>query len=123
MGRRVTAAMFGEEGTTVSLANVAVDAFSATLAAVVAVWPVVAYYFGIVSVVGPLATFLVLPALPGVIILGALAGVLGLASLVAAQALGWLAWLFLSYIVLVVSGLAAPSVSSVEVGSATELTG
>jgi len=117
LGRRVTAAVLGEEGTAVSLANVAVDAFSATLAAIVAVWPVVAYYFGIVSLVGPLATFLALPALPGIIIIGALTGVIGLATLVVAQAFGWLAWLFLSYMILVVSGLAAPSVSSVEVGS------
>ncbi len=116
-GRRAVAMTLGEEGSLVSTANVCVDTLSATLGAVIAVWPVVAYYFGIVSLVGPLATFLALPALPGVIVTGALAGVVGLASLGVAQAIGWLAWLFLSYMILVVGGLGSPSISSVEVGS------
>ena len=77
----------------------------------------VAYYFGIISLVGPLATFLALPALTGVIIAGALTAVLGFISLPVAQVAGWLAWLFLSYMILVVRGLAAPSISSVQVGS------
>ncbi len=117
LGRRAVTAMLGEDGAAVSVANFTVDALSATLGAIIAVWPVVAYYFGIISLVGPLATFLALPALPGVIVTGAIAAVLGLVVLPVAQAVGWLAWLFLSYLILVVSGLAAPSVSSVEVGS------
>ncbi len=117
LGRRAVAVVLGEDGAPVSLANFTVDALSATLGAIIAVWPVVAYYFGIVSLVGPLATFLALPALPGVIIIGALTAVLGLMVIPVAQAIGWLAWLFLSYMILVVSGLAAPSISTAEVGS------
>ncbi len=117
LGRRATAAILGEDGTAASIANVSVDTMSATLGAVVAVWPVVAYYFGIVSLVGPLATFLALPALPAVIVIGAVTAVLGLAVMAIAQVVGWLAWLFLSYMILVVSGLSAPSISSMEVGS------
>ena len=117
LGRKVVKAVLGEEGAAVSIANLASDTLSATLGAVVAVWPVVAYYFGIIPLVGPLATFLALPALPGVIIIGALTAVLGLVVLPVAQAVGWLAWLFLSYMILVVGGLAAPSISSVEAGS------
>ncbi|MFH1647883.1 MAG: DNA internalization-related competence protein ComEC/Rec2 [Chloroflexota bacterium] len=116
-GRRAVAATLGEEGTLAATANVIVDTLSATLGAVIAVWPVVAYYFGIVSLVGPLTTFLALPALPGIIIPGALAAVLGLAVPVVGQVVGWLAWLFLSYLLVVVGGLAAPSVSSVTVDS------
>jgi competence protein ComEC len=116
LGRRATAAVLGEEGGLTAAANVIVDTLSATLGAIIAVWPVVAYYFGFVSLVGPLATFLALPALPGVIVTGTLAAVLGLASLAVAQAVGWLAWLFLSYTILVVGGMAAPSMSSVETG-------
>jgi competence protein ComEC len=115
-GRRIAAGWLGDEGILISLANVAIDTFSACLAAIIAVWPLVAYYFGIFSLVGPLATFLATPALTIIIITGTLTGILGLASLVAAQAMGWLAWLFLSYFMLVVSGLAAPSISSVELG-------
>jgi competence protein ComEC len=94
LGRKVVKTTLGEEGTAASIANMATDSFSATLGAIIAVWPVVAYYFGIVSLIGPLATFLLLPALPGIIITGALAGGLGFIALPAAQAIGWLAWLF-----------------------------
>ncbi len=117
LGRRAVVVVLGEDGAPVSLANFTVDALSATLGAIIAVWPVVAYYFGIVSFVGPLATFLALPALPGVIIIGALTAVLGLMVIPFAQVIGWLDWLFLSYMMLVVSGLAAPSISTAEVGS------
>jgi competence protein ComEC len=117
MGRRAVVKTLGEEGPLVSTANAVVDTLSVTLGAIIAVWPVVVYYFGIISLVGPLATFLALPALPGIIVAGALAGVLGLVSLAVAQAVGWLAWLFLSYMLLVVSGLGSSSISSVGVNS------
>jgi competence protein ComEC len=117
LGRRFVAARIGEEGLIVSLANLTVATMSATLGAIIAVWPLIAYYFGLFSVVGPLATFLITPVLPVIIIFGTLAAVLGLASLAVAQAFGWLAWPFLSYMLAVVSGLAAPSVSSVAVNS------
>jgi len=81
------------------------------------VWPVVAHYFGIVSFVAPLATLLALPALPGIIVAGALAGLIGLAALPIAQAIGWLAWLFTSYMLLIVSGFASLPISAIEVGS------
>jgi competence protein ComEC len=116
-GRRLVSTRLGEAGALVSMANVTVDTWSATLAAVIAVGPVVAYYFGFVSLVGPLATFLALPALPLIIVTGVLAGTIGLFWVTAAQVLGWLAWLFLSYLQLVVSGLAALSLASVAVGT------
>ena len=117
IGRKAVKATLGEDGAAVSIANVITDSFSITLGAVIAVWPLVAYYFGIISFVAPLATFLALPALPGIIITGALAGGLGLIVLPAAQVIGWLAWLFLSYMLLVVNGFAVLPVSFVEVDS------
>ncbi|MFQ6121778.1 MAG: ComEC/Rec2 family competence protein [Dehalococcoidales bacterium] len=117
LGRKVIKATLGEDGAAVSIANITSDSLSATLGAVIAVWPVVAYYFGIISFVGPLATFLALPALPGIIITGVLTGGLGFIALPAAQAIGWLAWLFLSYTILIVGGLAASPLSFIEVGS------
>lgn len=117
LGRKTVKAILGEDGAMVSIANIVSDSFSVTLGAIIAVWPLIAYYFGIISFVGPLATVLVLPALPGIIITGALAGVVGLIVLPAAQAIGWFAWPFLSYMMLVASGLARPSLSSIEVGS------
>ena len=117
LGRKGIIATMGEEGAGVSLANIVTDSFSVTLAATIAVWPVVAYHFGFISFVGPLATFLALPALPGIIIAGALAGGIGLIALPVAQVMGWLAWLFLSYMLLVVDGLAAIPIAFREVGS------
>jgi len=117
LGRKAVKATLGENGVLTSVANIASDSLSATLAAIIAVWPVVAYYFGIVSLVGPLATFLALPALPGILIAGALTGGLGFIALSAAQTIGWLTWLFLSYMLLVVNGLAASPLSFIEVGS------
>ncbi len=116
-GRQAVIRLLGEQGPIVSTVNVVVDTLSATLGAIIAVWPVVAYYFGIVSLVGPLATFLALPALPGIIVTGTLAAAVGLASLAVAQVIGWLAWLFLSYLLLVVGGFGSASISSVGVDS------
>jgi len=116
LGRRTVKATLGEDGAIASIANITSDSLSITMGAVIAVWPVVAYHFGIIAFVGPLANFLALPALPGIIITGALTGGLGLIALPAAQAIGWLTWLFLSYMLLVVNGLAASSLSFIEVG-------
>ena len=116
IGRKVVSKALGEDGGVVAIARIIADSFGVTLGAVIAVWPVVAYYFGIISFVGPLATFLALPALPGIIITGALAGGLGLIALPLAYPIGWLAWLFLSYLLLLVQVFAALPISSIEVG-------
>jgi competence protein ComEC len=117
LGRRFVAARLGEEGLVVSLANLSVAALSATLGAIIAVWPVIAYYFGLFSLAGPLATFLMAPALPVVIILGSLAALLGLAVPAVAQAVGWLAWPVLSYMIAVAGGWGAPSGAAVAVAA------
>ena len=116
-GRNIIAARLSRYPLVIPTANLISDSFSVTLAAIIAVWPVVAYYFGIVSLVGPLATFLALPALPAIITLGALTAGLGLVALPVAQIGGWLVWLFLSYLLLIVNGFAELPVSHIEVGS------
>ncbi len=118
LGRKMVKATLGEDRPVVAIANFITDSFSVTLGAIIAVWPVVAYYFGIVSLVAPLATFLALPALPGIIVTGALAGLIGLVALPVAQAIGWLAWLFLSYMLLVVDVFAIIRPLSIDEGSA-----
>jgi competence protein ComEC len=67
LGRRAVSRTIGEEGIGASLANIATDSLGVTLAATIAVWPLIAHYFGIVSLAGPLATLLALPAMPPVI--------------------------------------------------------
>lgn len=115
IGRRAVKATLGEDRPAVPIANFTTDSFIVALGAIIGVWPLVAYYFGIISFVGPPATFLTLPALPGIIITGALAGGLGLIALPVAQVIGWLAWLLLSYLLAVVKALAAFPASFLEV--------
>jgi competence protein ComEC len=86
------------------------------LAATIAVYPLIAYYFGYVSVVGLPATFFALLALPGAIILGLLTAVLGLFAPPLAWVIGWVAWLFLSYIIKVVEGFGDLSFASYHLG-------
>ncbi|MCH8864406.1 MAG: DNA internalization-related competence protein ComEC/Rec2 [Chloroflexi bacterium] len=117
LGRKIIRATPGKEGRLSSIAGLTVDGFSASLAAIVAVWPVIAYYFGIISLVGPVATFLALPALPGIIVTGVMTGVMGFISLPIAQVFSWLTWLFLSYMLWLVNGLAASPLSFIKVDS------
>jgi competence protein ComEC len=114
-GRKVVLNGMGEAGAGVSLANMAVDTMSAALGAIIAVWPLIAYYFGLFSLAGPLATFLMAPALTAVTLLGSLTAVVGLASLTAAQFFGWLTWPFLSYMIIAAHWLGSPSIASVKV--------
>jgi competence protein ComEC len=118
LGRRIIRVRTKEESRAASAAGLINDAASVSLGAVIGVGPLIAYYFGIVSLVGPPATFfLALPALPAIIISSALAGGLGFIALPAAQFFGWLAWLPLSYLLLIVNAFAAIPSAFVEVPS------
>ena len=116
-GRRRVTAIFGNREALVTTGSMITDGFAITLAAIVAVGPLIAYNFGIVSLVALPATFFSLPALPFIIVTAALVAFVGLFALLAAQILGWLAWLFLSYLVFVVQGFDALPHSSLEVAT------
>jgi competence protein ComEC len=116
-GRKGVARLFKNSEKIVPSASVITDVVAASLAAVITVWPLIAYNFGIVSLVALPATFFSLPALPFIIVTAALVAFVGLFALFAAQILGWLAWLFLSYLVFVVQGFDALPRSSLEVAS------
>ena len=115
VGRKVVSSIRGEEASVPAIAFFIVDSLSVTLAAVIAVWPVIMYHFGIISLVSLPATFFALPALPFVIIGGLFTGVLGIMALPLAQITGWLGWLFLSYLLLVVRIAVSLPFSSVRV--------
>ncbi|MBM3142769.1 MAG: DNA internalization-related competence protein ComEC/Rec2 [Chloroflexi bacterium] len=115
--RRGVAVTIGREGTAASLCNFAADSFAVTSAAVLATWPVIAHYFDVVSFVSLPATFFALLALPGIIITSALVGGTGLLAPFLAQILGWVAWLFLSYVILVVQAFDALPFSSAKLSS------
>jgi len=73
------------------------DGLIFTLAAQITTLPLLAYYFGRVSLVAFAANPLVLPAQPPLMILGGLAALLGSAALPLGQPFAWLAWPFLAY--------------------------
>jgi competence protein ComEC len=116
-GRKGVARLFENREKIVPTASIVTDTFAASLAAVIAVWPLIAYNFGMVSLVALPATFFSLPALPFIIVTSALVAFTGLFALLASQILGWLAWLFLGYLTFVVQGFDALPHSSLEVAT------
>ncbi len=116
-GRKLTLRTIGGLPSIVPAVGLLADSFSVTIAALIGVFPLVAYYFGIVSLVSAPATLLALPALAGIIMLGIITAGLGLFLLPAAQVIGWLLWLMLSYVILVVNRFAALPLSYFDVGS------
>ncbi len=114
-GLVLLAPIFQRWGARTRAPNVVVDSFSVSLAAILATLPLIAHYFGYVSLVGLPATFLTLPALPAIIVLSAVVGLVGLFALAVAQVIGWVAWLFLGYMTGVVGLFAALPYSSWEV--------
>jgi competence protein ComEC len=86
--------------------NFVLESFAMTLAATLAVWPASAAYFGMVSLAAPLATLLAVPVLPAIMILGAFSALAGLIYFPIAQVIGWVVWLFVTYLLLVARGFA-----------------
>jgi len=84
------------------LKKIIVISFATTLAAVIATWPLTALSFHAFSIVSAPATFFSMPSFPGIIITSLLTSLAGLAWPPLGTALGWVAWLFLSYFLLVV---------------------
>jgi len=82
--------------------NVLNDACIVTVAAQLTTTPIILTTFGRLSLVSLLTNFLILPAQPGVMIWGGIATLLGLVWLPLGQAVGWVAWLFLTYTVRIV---------------------
>lgn len=111
--RKGVMAAAGKKGTAASLGNFIVDSFAVTLAAMLATWPIIAYYFHIVSFVGLPATFFAVLALPGIIITSGLVAGVGLIAPILAQVIGWASWFFISYFMLVVRAFDAVPFSSI----------
>ena len=90
------------------------DSLSFTLGAVIMTLPIIAYYFHQISLVALPANFFALPALPFAIGTAALVAVIGLFAAPLAQILGWVAWLFLGYVIEVSKFFANLPFASVE---------
>jgi len=81
------------------LAGTVITGFSASLGATLATLPIIAFNFHRIPVVALPATLLALPALPPIIITTAVVGISGLFAPPLAQAVSWVAWLFLTYMI------------------------
>lgn len=78
----------------------------ATLAAQLFSWPVVSYYFGVVSLIFPIANILIVPLIPFVMLAGFAAASVGLISVWLGKILGLVSWVILSYFVKIIKMLA-----------------
>jgi competence protein ComEC len=87
----------GRGGFGIGAARFVIATVSITLGAILFTLPLIAYHFGYISVVGLPATFLILPALAGIIVSTALVGLIGLFAPPVAWVLGWGSWLFTTY--------------------------
>jgi len=78
------------------------EALIVTLAAQITTTPLILYTFGRLSLITLVTNFLILPAQPGVMVWGGLALLVGLVVRPLGQAIGWVAWVFLTYTIEVV---------------------
>jgi competence protein ComEC len=100
------------------LTRMIADVFLATMAAIVMTLPIMLFHFDTFSLISPLANLLILPAQPGVMIIGGLATLLGMISPALGQLPAWVGWLFLTYTINLVRFFAALTHNSVSLSIA-----
>jgi competence protein ComEC len=91
------------------------EALLVTIAVEVTILPVILYHFGQLSLVTLASNLLVLPVQSYLMMVGGLATLLGLAIRSLGRAVGWVAWVFLTYTIEVVRSLARVGVASMPV--------
>ncbi len=114
-GEKLVKSAIKEEGLSLSIANQANMSLALSLGAVLATFPLIAYYFDIVSPISPIATLFALPAILPIILTSFGVGITGIFSPLLSQVMGWLAFPFLSYLMVVVEGFSLLPFSSFEV--------
>jgi competence protein ComEC len=82
--------------------RVIISSLSISSGAIIMILPIIAYYFGIVSLISPITTLLITPFFPAIIFLSALTASTGLVSIFLARIIGWVAWLFLSLMIWII---------------------
>ncbi len=95
--------------------NFVIGSCAVSIGAVVAVAPLIAYYFQRISLTNVPATFLTLPAVSGIILSAALVGIVGIFAPAVAGILGWVSWLFAAYVIRVVELFAAIPFAAIDV--------
>ncbi|MBU0660802.1 ComEC family competence protein [Patescibacteria group bacterium] len=91
------------------------ESLISTLAAIIATLPLILYQFGRLSVVAPIVNMLILWILPWIMMVGFFAVVMSFVFLPLAQYLAWIAWLGMSYIVIIVHYFSDVSFAAVDV--------
>lgn len=86
----------------------------ATLAAQLAVLPLLLIYFGQLALISPLVNLVILLFIPQTMLIGFLAGMVGMIWLTGAKILGWLAWLYLTFELWTIKFFAGLPLSSVK---------
>jgi competence protein ComEC len=104
------------EGATQKAIGLLNEALIVTLAAQITTLPIIVYNFHTLSLVTLLTNLLILPAQPGVMLWGGVATMAGLLWPPLGQALGWVAWLFLTYTIVIVEFTARVPYASLGVG-------
>jgi competence protein ComEC len=98
LSRRLVLKFPGENSRFYGLSRYLAGGFAVTTAAVAGVLPLVAYYFGNISLIGGIATIAAAPALPLIIFGGLLTGAAALVHPIFAIPFGSFTWLGLSYL-------------------------
>jgi len=84
------------------------------ISALIGIAPLIAYNFGVLPVLAIPTTIFILPVLPLIIITSALVGIIGLILPFLAMIIGWLDWLFISYMLLIVRIFDALPLASID---------
>jgi len=87
--------------------NLVKEALIVTLVVQLATLPLTLYYFGLLSLAGPLANFLIIPAQPGVMIGGGMGLLVGFLSIPLGKIAGVIGWAHTAYTIRVVEFLAS----------------
>jgi len=96
------------------------DIMAATAAATIAIWPVCAGTFGQMSLVALPVSLLTLPALPFALATAAAAAALPFVSATLAAPFAWLSWLFLTFIIRIVTAFSSLPWASMAIPPAPE---
>lgn len=91
------------------------ESLISTLSAIIATTPLILFLFGRFSVVAPLANLLILPVIPYTMALGFGALILSFIFFPLGQAVGWVAWLPLTYIIKIVYFFSAWHWAAIEI--------
>jgi len=92
-----------------------IDSFAVTLGATLTTLPIIAFYFNQISLVTLFANLFALWVMPAIMVTSALVAVIGLFASSLAYVLGWVAWLFISYMIEVVEFFSEIPFASVDV--------